>query len=94
MPAEKVEVAAAIGLQDLASVELGIAALGYRRRSDRTARQLLLADQEIQAALGHREPDMVAVRHLGFNNEDIAVRMRGTVLRAPEDGMGHLAGHR
>ena len=34
---------------------------------------------------------VVAVRHLGFNDEDIAVPMRGTFPLAPEDGMGHLA---
>src|ERR1700730_6201998 len=65
MLAQKVEIAAAIGLQDLAPVELGIAALGDRRRGGRAARQLLRPDQQIEAALRHREPDAVAVAPLG-----------------------------
>jgi hypothetical protein len=36
--AQEVEVAAAVGLQDFAAVEKGVAALGNRRRGDRAAR--------------------------------------------------------
>ena len=63
--AQEVEVAAAVGLQDFAAVEKGVAALGNRRRGDRAARQLLRGDQEVEAALGDREADPVAVPDLG-----------------------------
>ena len=41
MLAQEIEIAAAVGLQDLAAVEPGIAALGYRRGRGLAAPQLL-----------------------------------------------------
>src|SRR5437667_6773334 len=63
--AQKIEIAAAIGLQDLAAVEPGIAALRDRRRRGLAARQLLRRDQQVETALPDREPDRVAVPDLG-----------------------------
>ena len=50
--AQEIEVAAAVGLQDFAVVEKGVAALGNGRGGNRTARQLLRCDQQVEAALG------------------------------------------
>jgi hypothetical protein len=49
--AQEIEIAPAIGLQDFAAVERGIAAFGNRRRRDRTPPQLLRRDQEVEPAL-------------------------------------------
>src|SRR5579863_4178341 len=63
--AQKIEIAAAIGLQDLAAVEPGIAALRNRRRRGFAARQFVWCDQQVDPALLDRKPDSVAVAHLG-----------------------------
>src|SRR6266496_1864020 len=63
--AQEIEIAAAVGLEDLAAVEPGIAALGHRRRCRLAARQLVGRDQEVDPALLDREADAVAVLHLG-----------------------------
>src|SRR5713226_8543323 len=73
--AQKIEIAAAVGLQDLAAVEPGITALGHRRRCGLAAGQLVGRDQELDAALLDREPDAVAVPHLG--ERTAARRIRG-----------------
>src|SRR5271154_7173388 len=52
--AQKVEVAAAIGLQDFTAVETRIAPLGDGRWRDRTARYLFRRHQEVEATLGNR----------------------------------------
>src|ERR1700680_3532617 len=62
--AQEVEIAAAVGLQDLAAVEPGIAALGHRRGRGLAPRQLLGRDQQVDAALLDREADPVAGQHL------------------------------
>src|SRR5713226_4984357 len=59
--AQKIEIAAAVGLQNLAAVEPGIAALGHRRRRRLAARQLVGRDQKVDPALLDREPKAVAV---------------------------------
>src|SRR6266852_4674470 len=63
--AQEIEIAAAVGLEDLAAVEPGIAALGHRRRGGLAARQLVGRDQEVDPALLDRKADAVAVLHLG-----------------------------
>src|ERR1700676_3494068 len=63
--AQEIEITPAVGLQDLAAVEPGIAALGHRRRCGLAARQLLGRDQEVDAALLDRKLDAVAVPDLG-----------------------------
>src|SRR5438067_11348157 len=57
--AQEIEIAAAVGLQDLAAVEPGIAALGHRHRCGLAARQLFGRDQQVDAALLDREADPV-----------------------------------
>src|SRR5713226_6980502 len=57
--AQEVEIAAAVGLQDLAAVEPGVAALGHRRRRRLAARQLVGRDQEVDPALLDRKADTV-----------------------------------
>src|SRR3977135_1317237 len=47
--AQEIEIAAAIGLQDLAAVEPGIAALGDRGRRGLAARQFLAQEPQIDA---------------------------------------------
>src|SRR5258706_9663157 len=63
--AQEIEIAAAVGLQDFAAVEPGIAALGDRGRRGLAARQFLGRDQQIDAALLDRQPDMVDGPYLG-----------------------------
>src|SRR5258708_30704296 len=63
--AQEIEIAAAIGLQDLAAVEPGIAALRDRGWRGLAARQFLGRDQEVDAALLDRQANTVAVPDLG-----------------------------
>src|SRR5437762_14144866 len=59
--AQEIEIAAAVGLQDLAAVEPGIAALGHRRRRGLASRQFLRCDREVDAALLDRAAAASAV---------------------------------
>src|SRR3984893_4677442 len=63
--AQEIEIAAAVGLQDLAAVEPGIAALRHRRRRGPAPRQLLRRDEQVEPSLLDRQADTVAVLHLG-----------------------------
>src|SRR2546423_15637684 len=62
--AQEIEIAAAVGLQDLAAVEPCIAALRHRSRCRLAPRQFLRCDEEVEAPILDREADAGAVSHL------------------------------
>src|SRR5216683_3166896 len=57
--AQEIEIAAAVGLEDLAAVEPGIAALWHRRRRRFAARQLVERDQEVDPPFLDRKANAV-----------------------------------
>src|SRR2546423_15212506 len=61
--AQEIEIAAAVGLQDLAAVEPCIAALRHRSRCRLAPRQFLRRDEEVEAPILDREADGVAPAH-------------------------------
>src|SRR5262245_22872821 len=74
---EEVEVAAIVGLPDMGREHRAVAALEARRRrlpGGAAAVELLLADGEVDAAIGDIDLDRIAGLHEGERSADIALR--------------------